>query len=77
MPRQTAAEWKAGWVPKVRVTQLLISSTAFEKIKEWGVQPSEMLLICSDSEPFYPHNYPRLSEVRNCRDLEHQKKMVD
>lgn len=38
-----------------------------------GVQPGEMLLICSESRPFYSYNYPQLSEEVNWRDLEHQK----
>lgn len=75
MHRQTEVGWKVGWVPKVGsyVTRLLFCCVWGDK-REWGVQPSEMLLICSESEPFYSHNYPRLSEDGNWRDLEHQEK---
>lgn len=74
MQRQTEVGWKVGWVPKVGsyVTRLLFYCVWGDK-REWGVHPSEMLLICSESEPFYSHNYPRLSEDRDWRDLEHQK----
>lgn len=34
-----------------------------------------MLLICSDSQPFYSHNYPQLSDDGNLRELEHQTKI--
>lgn len=72
--RQTEVGWKVNWVPKVGsyVTRLLFYCVWGDK-RERGVQTGEMLLICSESEPFYSHNYPRLSEDRNWRDLEHQK----
>lgn len=74
MQRQTEVGWKVGWVPEVGsyVTHLLFYCVWGDK-SERGVHPSEMLLICSESEPFYSHNYPRLSEDGNWRVLEHQK----
>lgn len=72
-PRQTEVGRKVGWVPKGGgcVTRLLFCCVWGDK-REREVQSSAMLLICSDSQPFYSHNYPQLSEQENRGDSQHQ-----
>lgn len=72
-PRQTEVGRKVGWIPEGGgcVTRLLFCCVWGDK-REREVQSSAMLVICSDSQPFYSHNYPQLSEQENQGDSQHQ-----
>lgn len=73
---------KSAGSPRWELLTCLLFCCVWGDKREWRVQPSEMLLICSDSQPFYPiiiPSFPRMEtrETQNIKKKRERERIVD